>query len=77
MGDLDRSPRMLNHALSFINNTLYMIDLIGYRGGNSLLDSIKHNKNIRTRFLSTKLIDGLKKMPKFLYLLYAILRIII
>ena len=36
MGDLGRSPRMLNHALC-IANTLanYSVDLIGFRG-NSL-----------------------------------------
>ena len=33
MGDVDRSPRMINHALSVANLTKdYHADLIGYRG---------------------------------------------
>ena len=36
MGDVDRSPRMINHALSVANVTkTYNADLIGYKG-NSL-----------------------------------------
>lgn len=35
LGDLDRSPRMLNHALSLATLTDYEVDMIGYRG-NSL-----------------------------------------
>ena len=36
MGDVDRSPRMINHALSVANvTTTYNADLIGYKG-NSL-----------------------------------------
>ena len=30
MGDIDRSPRMMNHALSVANLTGYQADLIGY-----------------------------------------------
>jgi beta-1,4-mannosyltransferase len=76
MGDVDRSPRILNHALSIANNTPYSVDLIGYRG-NSMPASIKEDKRIRMRYLSTQLVDKLKQMPKALYLLYAFLRIII
>lgn len=76
MGDIDRSPRMMNHALSIANLTDYGADLIGYNG-HSLPEAIDKNPNIRVRYLSTKMIDKLRSMPKALYLIYAILRILI
>jgi len=76
MGDVDRSPRMLNHAQCLANYTPCLVDMIGYRP-NSLPEEIKSNKSIRMRYLSTKLIDKLKNLPKFLYLVYVILRILI
>ena len=40
MGDVDRSPRMINHALSIANlTTSYSVDLVGYRG-NSLPQAV-------------------------------------
>ncbi len=54
MGDVDRSPRMINHALSIANLTkTYYAHLIGYRG-NSLPQAVAQNNRIRTRYLSTK-----------------------
>jgi len=54
MGDVDRSPRMINHALSIASQTVdYSADLIGYRG-NSLPQAVADNKRIRARYLSTK-----------------------
>lgn len=77
LGDLDRSPRMLNHAQSIATLTQnYYVDIIGYRG-QSLPASIKENERIHARYLSTKLVDQLKTLPKSLYLLYAVLRILI
>lgn len=76
MGDIDRSPRMMNHALSIAKLTNYQADLIGYEG-HSLPEAIEKNPNIRVRYLSTKVIDKLRSLPKSLYLLYAILRILI
>jgi beta-1,4-mannosyltransferase len=76
MGDVDRSPRMINHALSVANLTSYNVDLIGYRGS-SLPEAVENNKKIRTRYLSTAVVDTLRKLPKAFYLLYAILRILI
>jgi len=67
---------MLNHALSLANNTPYMVDLIGYRG-QSLSEEIKSNKSIKMRYLSTKIVDKLKQLPRLFYLVYAILRIIV
>lgn len=77
MGDVDRSPRMINHALSVANLTKsYYADLIGYQG-NSLPEAVATNPRIRTRYLSTKLLKLMQKLPKVLYLVYAVLRIIL
>jgi beta-1,4-mannosyltransferase len=67
---------MLNHSLSFATLTQYEVDLIGYRGSN-LPDEVRSNKKIRTRYLSTSIVDYIKRLPKVLYLVYAILRIVI
>ena len=83
LGDLDRSPRMLNHALSAAQNNIN-VTLIGYQGS-SLPDSIiAFNKDksagrgrITVRPLSTTVVDVLRKLPRILYLVYAILRILI
>ncbi|CDW82399.1 UNKNOWN [Stylonychia lemnae] len=50
--------------------------MIGYRG-NSLPQSHLDQESIRPRYLSTKIIDKLKQLPRALYPLYALLRILI
>lgn len=80
LGDLDRSPRMCNHALSAARSGHFAeVRLIGYStaGLDSLPSALRENSFIRPVFLSTWLIDKLRKLPRFLYLLYALLRIII
>ena len=82
LGDLDRSPRMCNHALSAAESGCFrQVTLIGYSGQSQGIDalpvSIRNNPIIRARFMSTWLVDKLRSLPKFLYLLYALLRIII
>lgn len=32
LGDIGRSPRMCNHALSLVNQARMTVDLIGYNG---------------------------------------------
>ena len=79
LGDLDRSPRMLNHALeaSFVNESKgFDVTLIGY-GGSSLPKALAEKQNIETRELSTSIIDVLRRLPRIFYLLYAVLRILI
>ncbi len=56
MGPLDRSPRMINHALSAANLTDYYVDLVGYRG-QSLPQAVEKNQKIHARYLSTAIID--------------------
>jgi hypothetical protein len=56
MGDVDRSPRMINHALSIANLTKsYSVDLVGYRGS-SLPKVVEDHKRIRPVYLSTTFI---------------------
>ena len=62
MGDVDRSPRMINHALSIATEG-NSADLIGYKG-NSLPQAVADNKQIRTRYLTTKFLKLIQKMPK-------------
>lgn len=73
LGDLDRSPRMLNHALE-ASKTL-RVTLIGYQG--SSMPSAITASTITTVFLSVWIVDLLRKLPRWLYPVYAILRIII
>jgi hypothetical protein len=82
-GDLDRSPRMCNHALSAANSKLFRrVDLIGYRGNSKsttlpLPQPIRDHEAIHVHFLSTSIVDALKRLPRFFYLVYALLRIVI
>jgi len=60
LGDLDRSPRMCNHAFSAAQSKIFAdVTLIGYSssGLNALPVSIRNNKRIHPRFLSTTLVD--------------------
>lgn len=72
-GDLDRSPRMLNHA--FEASRSMRTTLIGYQG--SSLPTFIKERDIDVQYLGTTVIDHLRKLPRFLYLLYAVLRIVI
>ena len=76
-GDLGHSPRMQNHALSMAScEEIETVYFVGYQGS-TLPNAIQENEKIEIRYISTKLIDKLKRLPKILYLLYFILRIII
>lgn len=84
LGDLGRSPRMLNHALSIANSLdNVFVDLVGFRGkflvseGSELPAAVKENSRIRVRYVSTAVQDRLRKLPRLLYPLYALLRIVI
>lgn len=78
LGDLNRSPRMLNHcvALSHAFPNLNEISLIGFNGGD-LRDDISSNPKIKVHYIPTTLNNKLKKLPRSLFILSAFLRIII
>ncbi len=75
LGPLDRSPRMLNHALSLAKLTKFRVDFVGYQGPSMPPNLVQNGVN--PVFISTSIIDSLKKMPKIFYIVYAILRILI
>ena len=73
LGPLDRSPRMLNHAVSFAEaNPSAQVDFIGYDG--TLNQKFNSLQNARKVPLSTYY-DCLKDLPRLFYLFYAIVRV--
>lgn len=73
LGDLDRSPRMVNHALE-ASKTL-QVTLMGYQG--SSIPSAVTASPITVVYISVWLVEILRKLPRALYPVYAILRILI
>jgi hypothetical protein len=69
---------MLNHAQSAaMSPEIDSIELIGYKGS-SLPEWIgETNGKVKVKYVSTKIIDKLKKLPKIFYFFYLILRILI
>jgi beta-1,4-mannosyltransferase len=76
LGDIGRSPRMQNHAIEIVNQTKHNVYFVGYHE-NRAHRSIEDNPRIRIIPISTFLINILRKLPRFLYLIYALFRIII
>lgn len=77
LGDLNRSPRMLNHAaaISSTVSNINQISLIGFNGGD-LRSDIKNDPKIKTYFLSgNKINKFLAKLPSFLFILSALIKI--
>ena len=76
-GDLGHSPRMQNHALMLSTlDEINQVNLVGYQGS-KLPDSVLQNDKIQVTYISTWLIDKLKNLPRILYLVYVLLRIVI
>ena len=78
LGDLNRSPRMLNHCVALSNAfpDINEISLIGFNGGD-LREDISSNPKIKVHYIPTSLNNKLKKLPRSLFILSAFLRIII
>ncbi|KAL4463791.1 hypothetical protein ABPG72_012409 [Tetrahymena utriculariae] len=83
-GDIGRSPRMKNHSTQ-LASAGYEVYFVGQLVKNNLIQYVENqvhkiirdNPNIKIIDISSNLVDKLKKLPRFLYLLYAALRIII
>lgn len=75
LGDLNRSPRMLNHAkaISSLIHNLGQISLIGYDGGD-LRKDIKNDPKITPYFISAG--KFINKIPKSLFFISAIFKVI-
>jgi beta-1,4-mannosyltransferase len=76
LGDLNRSPRMLNHAKAISQNfsMIKEINLIGFQGGD-LRSDIANDPKIKVQYIPEKINNYLKKLPRFLFLLSALIRI--
>jgi beta-1,4-mannosyltransferase len=76
LGDLNRSPRMLNHAKAISENisSIGEINLIGFQGGD-LRSDIANDQKIKVEYIPEKINNYLKKLPRFLFLLSALIRI--
>jgi beta-1,4-mannosyltransferase len=76
LGDLNRSPRMLNHskAISEVMQEINEVSLIGFNGG-ELRSDISTDRKIKLYYIPEKINNYLKKLPRFLFLVSAFIRI--
>jgi len=78
VGDLNRSPRMLNHCLALTEAfpNINEISLIGYNGGDIRSD-IANNPKIKQYYIRKGINKFLSKLPRFLFILAALIKIIL
>jgi beta-1,4-mannosyltransferase len=76
LGDLNRSPRMLNHskAISETMNEIEQISLIGYQGSD-LRSDIKNDEKIKVYYINEN--NPLKRLPRFLFILAALVKVLL
>ena len=77
VGDLNRSPRMLNHCISLSDSfpEIKEISLIGYNGGD-IRGDISSNKKIKQYYIAQGINKCLRKLPRFLFIFAALIKII-
>ena len=75
LGPLDRSPRMLNHAVSFAENMECTVRFIGYMGSCKKPAKVLELDNLSLVYMWTPY-DMLKNLPRVFYLFYAVVRIV-
>ena len=77
VGELNRSPRMLNHCISLTDSfpEINEISLIGYNGGDIRSD-ISGNKKIKQYYIHQGINRFLRKLPRFLFIFVALIKII-
>ena len=78
VGDLNRSPRMLNHciALNEAFPDINEISLIGYNGGDIRSD-ITNNSKIKQYYISQGINKCLRKLPRIFFIFVALIKIIL
>jgi beta-1,4-mannosyltransferase len=78
LGDLNRSPRMLNHskAISQIMEEIDEVSLIGFNGG-ELRSDIMTDKKIKIYYIPERINNSLKKLPRIFFILSALVRIVL
>ena len=77
VGDLNRSPRMLNHCISLSDSfpEINEISLIGYNDGDIRSD-ISSNEKIKQYYIHQGINKFLRKLPRFLFIFVALIKII-
>ena len=78
VGDLNRSPRMLNHCVALTESfpDINEISLIGFNGGDIRSD-ISSNPKIKQYYILQGTNKFLRRLPKFLFIFVALIKIII
>jgi beta-1,4-mannosyltransferase len=78
VGDLNRSPRMLNHCIALTDALpeINEISLIGYNGGDIRSD-IANNQKIKQYHIPKGINNFLKKLPRFLFIFVALIKVIL
>lgn len=79
LGDLNRSPRMLNHAkaISELIPNVNQVSLIGYDGGD-IRGDIKNDKKIIPYYIGSPCLNKfLCKLPRFCFIFVALIKIIV
>ena len=78
IGDLNRSPRMLNHCIALSDSfpEINEISLIGYNGGD-IRGDIANNKKIKQYHIAQGIIKYLRKLPRIFFIFVALIKIII
>lgn len=76
MGDLGHSPRMVNHCLSLSKDGRFdHIDFVGYEGSTPP-KTILDDPQIQVHYLTSRIVNFMKKLPRLCYLCYLMSRII-
>ena len=75
LGDLGRSPRMLNHSQSLLESNA-SVDLVGYLD-NSIPENLNQNPRLKVHSMSSFFLKFARKLPRLLFIFYAALRILL
>ena len=75
LGDLARSPRMLNHVYSLLSHDC-KVNLIGYEDS-ALPKVLLSNQNLKIFSLRSKTLSSIKFLSGKLFIIYALIRMII
>lgn len=74
-GDFGRSPRMMAHAKELLNEG-YRVHVVAY-GGSSLFTELEKDKRLELHLLSIRLLRGIQGLPRSLFFVYGILRVLL
>ena len=77
MGDIGRSPRMMNHATMLLAHTPYDVHILAYRGTphpeSPMYEELESSPRVHLHPISP---PGMQFLASKLFLLYALLRVV-